>query len=44
MSGDTLQILIAMVSYMAIVIVIGLIFAKKANKCTIFLSLVFDPC
>lgn len=32
MSGDTLQILIAMVSYMAIVIVIGLIFAKKANK------------
>ena len=32
MSGDTLQILIAMISYMAIVIVIGLIFAKKANK------------
>ncbi len=32
MDKDTLQILIAMVSYMAIVIVIGLVFAKKANK------------
>ncbi|MBR2876654.1 MAG: sodium/proline symporter PutP [Clostridia bacterium] len=32
MRGDTLQILIAMISYMAVVIAIGLIFAKKANK------------
>ncbi len=32
MDSKTLQILIAMVSYMAIVIVIGLVFAKKANK------------
>ncbi|NLJ58994.1 MAG: sodium/proline symporter [Tissierellia bacterium] len=32
MSGDTLQILIAMVSYMVIVIGIGLYFAKRANE------------
>ncbi len=32
MNSQTLQILIAMVAYMAIVIVIGLVFAKKANK------------
>lgn len=32
MDGKTLQILIAMVIYMAVVIVIGVIFAKRANK------------
>ncbi|MBQ8575297.1 MAG: sodium/proline symporter PutP [Clostridia bacterium] len=32
MDNQTLQILIAMVIYMAVVIVIGLVFAKKANK------------
>ncbi len=32
MDGQTLQILIAMVIYMAIVIVIGVLFAKTANK------------
>ncbi len=32
MNSQTLQILIAMVIYMAIVIVIGLVFAKRANK------------
>lgn len=32
MDSQTLQILIAMVIYMAIVIVIGLVFAKSANK------------
>ncbi len=32
MPKDTLQILISMVIYMAIVIVIGLVFAKRANK------------
>lgn len=32
MDTNTLQILIAMVSYMAIVIVIGIVFAKSANK------------
>ncbi len=32
MDGQTIQILIAMVIYMAIVIVIGLLFAKRANK------------
>lgn len=32
MDNQTLQILIAMVVYMAVVIVIGLVFAKKANK------------
>ncbi len=32
MNSQTLQILIAMVVYMAIVIVIGVVFAKKANK------------
>lgn len=32
MDGKTLQTLLAMVSYMAIVIVIGLVFAKRANK------------
>lgn len=32
MSGNTIQILIAMVVYMAIVIGIGLIYAKRANK------------
>ena len=31
MQGDTLQILIAMIVYMAAVIVIGVVFAKKAN-------------
>ncbi len=30
--GNTTQIIISMVSYMAVVIVIGLIFAKRANK------------
>ena len=30
--GDTIQILIAMVIYMAIVIIIGVAFAKRANK------------
>lgn len=32
MDGQTMQILAAMVIYMAIVIVIGLVFAKRANK------------
>ncbi len=32
MGNSTIQILIAMVIYMAVVIVIGLVFAKKANK------------
>lgn len=32
MDGQTIQILIAMIIYMAIVIVIGLVFAKRANK------------
>ena len=32
MDGNTLQILIAMVVYMAAVIVIGIVYAKKANK------------
>ena len=32
MDGQTLQILIAMVIYMAVVIVIGFVFAKRANK------------
>ncbi len=32
MNSNTLQILIAMVIYMAIVIVIGIVFAKSANK------------
>ena len=32
MSGDTIQTLIAMIVYMAIVIVIGLVYAKKANQ------------
>ncbi len=32
MNGDTVQILIAMVIYMAAVIVIGIVFSKKANK------------
>lgn len=32
MDGNTIQILIAMVIYMAIVIAIGLIYAKKANQ------------
>ncbi len=32
MSGDTLQILIAMVGYMLIVIAIGLVFAKRAQQ------------
>lgn len=32
MDGNTLQILIAMVIYMAAVIVIGIVFAKRANK------------
>ena len=31
-NGDTIQILIAMVVYMAAVIGIGIAFAKKANK------------
>ncbi|MBR5156805.1 MAG: sodium/proline symporter PutP [Clostridia bacterium] len=31
MSGNTIQILIAMVIYMAVVIIIGIAFAKKAN-------------
>ena len=32
MDGQTIQILIAMIIYMAIVIAIGLVFAKKANQ------------
>ena len=32
MDGKTVQVLIAMVIYMAAVILIGVIFAKKANK------------
>lgn len=32
MSGDTIQILIAMIGYMLIVIVIGLVFAKRAQQ------------
>ncbi len=32
MDKDTLQILISMICYMAVVIVIGLVFAKRANK------------
>ena len=32
MSGDTIQILISMVIYMAVVIAIGVVFAKRANK------------
>ncbi len=32
MNGNTLQILIAMVVYMAVVIVIGVLYAKRANK------------
>ena len=32
MDGNTLQILIAMVIYMAAVIGIGLVYAKRANK------------
>ncbi len=32
MNGQTIQILIAMVIYMAIVIVIGVVFAKRANR------------
>ena len=32
MNGNTLQVLIAMVIYMAAVIIIGLVFSKRANK------------
>ncbi len=32
MSSDTLQILIAMILYMAVVVVIGIVFAKRANQ------------
>jgi len=32
MDGQTIQILVAMVIYMAVVIVIGFVFAKRANK------------
>ena len=32
MDGKTIQILVAMIIYMAVVIVIGVVFAKKANK------------
>ena len=32
MNSETIQILVAMIVYMAIVIVIGVVFAKKANK------------
>ena len=32
MSSNTIQILVAMVIYMAVVIVIGLVYAKRANK------------
>ena len=32
MNGNTLQILIAMVIYMAAVILIGLVYARRANK------------
>ena len=32
MNGQTIQILIAMIIYMAIVIAIGIVFAKRANK------------
>ena len=31
MNSQTVQILIAMIIYMAIVVVIGIVFAKKAN-------------
>lgn len=32
MNGQTIQILIAMIIYMAVVVVIGVVFAKRANK------------
>ena len=32
MSGNTIQILIAMIIYMAAVILIGVFYAKRANK------------
>ena len=32
MNGQTIQILIAMIIYMAVVIVIGIVCAKRANK------------
>ena len=32
MEKNTVQILISMVVYMAIVIIIGIVFAKRANK------------
>ena len=32
MNGQTIQILIAMIIYMAVIIVIGLVFAKRANQ------------
>ena len=32
MNSQTVQILIAMIIYMAIVVVIGVVYAKKANK------------
>lgn len=32
MTGSTVQILIAMCAYMAVVIGIGIFFAKRANK------------
>jgi sodium/proline symporter len=32
MNGQTIQILVAMLVYMAAVIVIGVVFAKQANK------------
>ena len=32
MTGDSIQTLIAMVAYMAVVIGIGLFFAKRANQ------------
>ena len=35
MNSQTVQILIAMIIYMAIVVVIGVVYAKKANKISI---------
>ena len=32
MDSKTIQILVAMIAYMAVVIVIGLLYAKRANK------------
>ena len=42
MDGKTIQILIAMIIYMAVVIVIGVVFAKRANKSRRTISLEED--